>query len=107
MLNEKYWSPYILCWIPGQKKLGHYWLVLSGSTHSQSPPSAVRISSGFLSDSLSGRMRKHSRVSSRTILISVMVNVCLMQFLWVRVGALTAPSFRPHCTWNLACNPRP
>lgn len=107
MLNEKYWSPYILCWIPGQKRVGHYWLVLSGSTHSQSPPSAGRISSGFLSDSLSGRTCKHSRVSSRATLISVMVNVCLMQFLWVRVGALTALSFWPHCTWNLACNTHP
>ena len=107
MLNEKYWSPYILCWIPGQKRVGHYWLVLSGSTHSQSPPSAGRISSGFLSDSLSGRTCKLSRVSSRATLISVMVNVCLMQFLWVRVGALTALSFWPHCTWNLACNTHP
>ena len=91
MLNEKYWSPYILCWIPGQKRVGHYWLVLSGSTHSQSPPSAGRISSGFLSDSLSGRTCKLSRVSSRATLISVMVNVCLMQFLWAGAGVLTAP----------------
>ena len=57
--QKKYWSPYILCWIPSQKRVGHHWLVFSGSTHSQSPPSAGMISSGFLSDSQQGEHQDH------------------------------------------------
>lgn len=62
--------------------MGHYWPVFSGSTCSQSPPSARRISSGFLrGSSSSGRMRNRSRVSASATFISFMANVCPMQFL--------------------------
>ena len=71
--------------------LGHCWPVLSGSTRSQSPPSVRRISSGFRQGSLSGRMRKRSKVSAKITFISVMANVCPMQFLQAGVVALTTP----------------
>ena len=76
--------------IPGEKGLpGHCWPALSGSTRSQSPPSARRISSGFRRGSSPGRTRKCSSVSARTTFISVMANVCPMQFLWAGVRPLT------------------
>ena len=72
--------------------MSHWCPALSGSTRSQSPPSARRISSGFRRGASSpGRTRKRSSVSARTTFISVMANVCPMQFLWVGAGALTAP----------------
>ena len=77
--------------IPGEKVLGHCWPALSGSTRSQSPPSVRRISSGFRHGSLSGRMRKRSKVSAKITFISVMANVCPMQFLQAGVVALTTP----------------
>ena len=75
-------------WIPSQGELaGHWGPALSGSTRSQSPPSARRMSSGFLrGSSLSGRTRKRSSVSARTTFISVRANVCPMQFLRAAVG---------------------
>lgn len=71
-----------LGWTPGQEVVGHCWPPRSGSTRSQRPPSARRTISGFLrGSSSSGRTRKRSSVSARTTFISVMANVCPMQFL--------------------------
>ena len=93
-------------WIPGKKVMGHCWAALSGSTRSQSPPSARRISSGFLrGSSLSGRTRNRSSVSARTTFISVMANVCPMQFLWAGAGAVTAPGTLTRTPKHLVSGP--